>query len=1077
MRKIARLILASVALLMTQSVLAEKEVTIDGLNYSLLPNNEAMVSSYQSSDLTVAEIPASITVDGLSFSVTSIGAFAFAGNQNLKSVTIPESVTSIGVWAFNYCNSLPVVDSVRYAGNYLAGVTDQSLTTYKIKEGTKWIGDYAFQGCENMTSITIPESVEHFGLFSFVGCTSLPVVDDIRYAGTYAIEVVDKDKTSYTVKNGTKWLGTYLFENCANMSSITIPNSVIYICDYAFNGCNSLPTISIPEGVKYIGMNAFAHCSNLASVTIPESIISIDEYAFAYCYNLSSITIPENIVSLSLNAFNGCVSLPVSDGIYYAGPFLVGATDQFQYSFTIKAGTKWIGDNAFSNCFAIRSITIPESVISIGEYAFDGCSELTSIVIPDNVQEIGIGAFRNCYKLSTVNLSNGLTGINSSTFGQCTSLESIVIPEGVTYIGEHAFSGCNNLKSINIDDFKGYIDETAFYGCMSLPATDGVIYVGKTVIGVSDKTMSSYTIKDGVTTIADNAFSDCVNLISINIPESVTKIGYSAFRGCTNLKTIVIPEGVKEIAVYTFYNCTGLKSVSLPDNLTTIGAQAFYNCNSLTAINIPNTANIAEDSFTGCNNLPVEDGIVYIGSKLISVADKTLPSYSIKEGTKTISSKAFSDCGNMTSIDIPQSVTIIGNEAFSNCFSLETITIPDGVLMIQESTFSNCISLKSIELPDSMTAIYFRAFENCISLDTICISRGVMTINDYAFSGCSNLVSVTFPESLYGIGSYAFYNCSSLALVYLPKNMSYVNYNAFGNCSEQLKVYNYSNNSFGIYHYEFDKCFDEGDFIYCLADGKKTLCGFKGNLDDFHVPEDVTSIAAHAFNNNPIRKPVVITSTDKIECGFDAFDITTFYHTLLCVPAGLYDQYAYDNKNNWYKFLHIKEYANTPEQVSSRQAYMLMDTDRDSYTVYDGVNNIVATMKANTSVDESNPNNSWMMVSLAGKDYLYNIGAGKFGTVVGGELKLTNNATFINARHGDKGISLEGLSSELYFIGNDNVAAKDGLDAFITEVEKKVAESVKPVQQYDIEGREITSPVKGLNILKYDDGSVSKVLR
>ena len=284
--------------------------------------------------LTTATIPETVICNGTTYSVTSIGYWAFSSCTSLTSVTIPNSVTSIGDWAFYICSSL--------------------------------------------TSITIPESVTSIGISAFSGCSSLPIENNLRYADTYLVEAVDNTLSTYSIKKGTKWIGSNAFEGCSALTSITIPNSVTSIGDMAFYNCSSLTSITIPNSVTSIGVYAFDYCTSLTSITIPNSVTSIGGRAFENCSSLTSITIPNSVTSIGYGAFSGCSSLT---------------------SITIPNSVTSIGNEAFRSCSSLTSITIPNSVTEIESQAFCECEKLGTVILGEKIKEIGNYAFEKCNKL------------------------------------------------------------------------------------------------------------------------------------------------------------------------------------------------------------------------------------------------------------------------------------------------------------------------------------------------------------------------------------------------------------------------------------------------------------------------------------------------------------------------------------------------------------------------------------------------------------------------------------------------------------------------------------------------------
>ena len=361
--------------------------------------------------------------------------------------------------------------SYEYTGNV---VIPESVTYNEKTYSVTSIGSYAFYGCPDLTSVTIPNSVTSIGGYAFWRCSGL---------------------TSITIPNSVTSIGGYAFYDCSGLTSITIPNSVISIGGYAFQYCSGLTSITIPNSVTSIEGYAF-HCSGLTSITIPNSVTSIEGYAFSGCSRLTSVTIPNSVKTIGESAFERCLRLT---------------------SVTIGNNVTSIGNSAFSSCSGLTSITIPNSVKTIGESAFSSCSGLTSVTIPNSVTTIGEWAFSYCSELTSVTIPNSVTSIGNWAFYSCSGLTSVTIPNSVTSIGGGAFYGCRGLTSITIPNSVTSIGGGAFMGCSGL---------------------TSVTIPNSVTSIETRTFYECSGLTSVIIPNSVTNIGSEAFNNNDNLKFV-----------------------------------------------------------------------------------------------------------------------------------------------------------------------------------------------------------------------------------------------------------------------------------------------------------------------------------------------------------------------------------------------------------------------------------------------------------------------------------------------------------------------------------------------------------
>ena len=411
-------------------------------------------------------------------------------------------------------------------------------------------------------------------------------------------------------------------------------------------------------------------------------------------------------------------------------------------------------------------------------------------------------------------------------------------------------------------------------------------------------------IKEGVTSIGDDAFRNCSSLTSVTIPDSVTSIGSYAFYDCRSLTSVTIPDGVTSIGNYAFYGCSSLASVTIPDSVTSIGDDAFSGCSSLTSIIIPDSVtNIGDWAFNGCSSLTsvtIGDSVTSIGNKAFSGCS-SLASVTIPNSVTSIGSYAFSGCSSLTSITIPDSVTSVGHDMFSGCGSLTRVTIPDsvirnrvnyalgvsvreviikeGVTSIGDYAFYDCSSLTSVTIPDSVTSIGNEAFSGCSSLTSVTIPDSVKSIGDYAFRWCESLTSVMIPDGVTDIGDYAFSGCSSLASVTIPNSVTSIGSRAFSGCSSLASV-TIPDGVTSIGSYAFYGCTSLSEVHitdlarWCdisFADSySNPLCYSQDlylngeQIVDLVIPDNVTCISAHAFRCSSLRSVTIPDSVTSI---------------------------------------------------------------------------------------------------------------------------------------------------------------------------------------------------------------------
>lgn len=425
-------------------------------------------------------------------SVTSIGEYAFVAT-NLTSVTIPDRVTEIGVLAFagyqltefkgKYASEdgrCLVVDGVlnSFAPAGLTeytipeGVTSigrealsaqPGLRSITIPDGVTSIGDMAFGACTSLTSITIPESVTKIGSYAFKDCTSLPIEDNIRYADTYLVEATT-DTETISMKEGTRFIGEFAFAKCTTLTSVTIPESVISIGDEAFIQCRNLTSVyCLPTTPPTISSQDFflGYASELKIYVPFESINAYRTNEGWRDYESKIYPIPSPTNEIWYTSGDGKVVKPESTNQF-------GATLQSN-TYTNGKGVMLfdgpvteIGNRAFFRCTSLSKITIPNSVTEIGDMAFSNCINLTSITIPDSVTEIAEYAFAECASLEWVTIGNGVTSIGYEAFFYCNGLTSVYCkpttpPGSVLTIVDGTlcwggFSGAKKLKTIYVPE-------------------------------------------------------------------------------------------------------------------------------------------------------------------------------------------------------------------------------------------------------------------------------------------------------------------------------------------------------------------------------------------------------------------------------------------------------------------------------------------------------------------------------------------------------------------------------------------------------------------------------------------------
>ena len=675
--------------------------------------------------------------------------------SEIVSVTIPDSVTTIGNYAFAYC---------------------KGLTSVTFGLGIKTVGDRAFLGCESLTSVAILDTVESIGESAFSQCVSMEsavFADTLKTVGELAF-INCKQLISVTLGDNLEAIPNSAFARCENLRAIFGGSRIQSIGNRAFEDCKSLVQIDIPKTVKSIGDEAFSRCESIQIAVIPDGIESIGFYTFYGCKAMRTVVIPKSLTSIGVGAFRECEGL---EEIFYYGAeedwasITVGTnnaafTDTVHYYYSktqpTEEGNYWRFEN---NAYLIWEIPSLHFWLSEDEtyYIVGGIGDLTNktdITIPSTykglpVKRIAASAFYGCENLVSVTVSAGVESIEDSAFYGCSNLASVILADSVTSIDALSFSSCPKLSLVQLSENLTEIGSMAFYESpLATKTYNGCKYVGTAsnpyyaVVDMTSSTATTCVLHEDTKLIADAGTGDLCPMT-----------------------TLVIPASVSYINDYAFYNCYELTNISVAEEST-----AFMSVDG---------------------NLYTKDG-----KTLVHYATaKTDTSFTILDGVETIGARAFASCSNLVSISMPNSVTTIREEAFANCIYLTSMTLSTSLKTIEPYAFWDCEALTAITIPAGVTSIGTAAFAACFGLQEFRVAEsnaayqsigGNLYTKDgktlVQYAAGKTAASFSIPNTVTTIGKEAFYGCKYLASVTIPASVKEIEYGAFALCESLTHV-------------------------------------------------------------------------------------------------------------------------------------------------------------------------------------------------------------------------------------------------------------------------------------------------
>ncbi|MBR4259794.1 MAG: leucine-rich repeat protein [Kiritimatiellae bacterium] len=663
---------------------------------------------------------------------------------------------------------------------------------------------------------------------------------------------------SYTNDAGLVW--TYKYESGTDKATLT---AVARADGNALSGALVIPASLEGKSVVTIG-ERFCAGTDIESLTIASTVTTIEKGAFAECTSLVSVDMGGGVETIG----GGTSSSYIADYDNYSDYGAFGGCINLK-TVTFSSRLLSIGDHSFSECQALETLVLPDSLQRIGVQCFYHANALASVTFGTKLETIGNSAFSDCPELQRVVFSDcntPLLAIGDLAFSSDVKLKTLTFSGLLVSIGERAFSGCTALTELSLPDSLTTISGGAFSKCTSLATLD----MGNGLTTIGGGTSSTYI--DDYDLYSDyGAFGGCINLKSIKFSSKLQSIGNHSFSECQALETLAFPDSLQYIGVQCFYHALDLSEVSFGTGLRIIGVWSFASCPELRKVSFSNSETpqlyINESAFrndTSLAELTFSNSLVSIGEKAFS-ACTSLPSLVLPDTLITISGGAFSKCTSLVTLDMGNGVTTIGDGtsstyiddydlysdygAFGGCVKLKSVKFSNRLQSIGNHSFSECWVLESITLPDTLQTIGVQCFYHANALKSVSFGTALESIDSYAFSSCRELQSVvfrecatpllaignfafsadvklrtlTFSESLVSIGQKAFSGCTALTALSLPDSLTTIAGGAFAECTSLVSldmgngVTAIGGGTSSTYISDYDNYSDYGAFGGCIS--------------------------------------------------------------------------------------------------------------------------------------------------------------------------------------------------------------------------------------------------------------------
>jgi len=552
----------------------------------------------------------------------------FKGCASLKTVNLPASCSTIAKDAFNGCSAiteLTLFASLTSIGaNAFANCT--GLTTVNVESGCGLlrIADGAFENTTALSGVALPSTVTHIGNRAFMnsGIAEAPIPTSLTKIGDYAFYGC-ANLTSVGIPSTVTGIGAYAFAGCENLKSLALSVGLKTIGDFAFADCGKITEVIIPKTVAFMGANPFTNCTGLTSITLEsgnESFKEIDGVIFdktGYTLNIypvyktdATYEIPESVYEIAGGAFSGSQlqSIVLPDNVRKISESAFRNSQKLQ-TVVIPGNVSSIDAYAFADCVMLNDLVIPAAVANLGDYAFAGCTSLTNLILEERKTEMTVGAhlFDGCTSLTTVFEFPGVNTFSAYMYAN-TGIVNLVIPNSYTNLNaEGVFAYCANLQTVQFPANAGTrLGGRFFKGCTALVSID--IPSSITSIG------TPYDNKTSTSAIGE-VFMDCTSLQSISF-NATGFSGESTFENCVSLTNVVAGQKYGT-SIRMYANCTALP-ISVLSKLTTIEKEAFLNCVGMIGdADLSGVRTFGAYSLAGCTNL----GKLTVGSMELYLQD------------------------------------------------------------------------------------------------------------------------------------------------------------------------------------------------------------------------------------------------------------------------------------------------------------------------------------------------------------------------------------------------------------------------------------------------------------------------